>query len=276
MKKNNINLYSQEHKRYLKNIKSKKALILTAQFGLLIGFLLLWELLTAYNVIDPLFFSSPSRILKTTKEMFVDKKLYMENIIYTHIGITLYECILGFVISTVVGSIIAIGLWWSDFLRKVLDPYLVVLNSLPKIALGPVIIVLMGLGTKAIVSMAVLICIIITISSVLGGMMSCDPDKILLMKSMGATKLQILSKLLLPYSVPNFISILKMNIGLSWIGTIMGEYLTSKAGLGYLIVYGGQVFKLDLVMTSVVLLCFMAAIMYLGVSLIEKKVNKNR
>lgn len=274
--KKSIITYSQEHKRYLKNIRTKKALILTAQFGLLIGFLLLWELLTKYKVLDPLFFSSPSRIIKTAKDMFIDRKLYMENIIYTHIGITLYECALGFVISTVVGSIIAIGLWWSDFLRKVLDPYLVILNSLPKIALGPVIIVLMGLGTKAIVSMAVLICIIITISSVLGSMMSCDPDKVLLMKSMGATKFQILSKLLLPYSVPNFISVLKMNIGLSWIGTIMGEYLTSKAGLGYLIVYGGQVFKLDLVMTSVVLLCAMAAIMYFVVSLIEKKINKNR
>lgn len=275
MKKSNIT-YSLAHKQYLKNIRIKKALILLAQFGLLIGVILLWEILTANYIIDPLFFSSPSRILKTAKKMFVDKEIYMGNIIYTHIGITLYECMLGFVISTVVGSIIAIGLWWSEYLRKVLDPYLVILNSLPKIALGPVIIVLMGLGTKAIVAMAVLICIIITISSVLGGMMSCDPDKVLLMKSMGATKFQILFKLLLPYSVPNFISVFKMNIGLSWIGTIMGEYLTSKAGLGYLIVYGGQVFKLDLVMTSVVLLCAMAAIMYLGVSFIEKKINKSR
>lgn len=274
MKKNII--YSQEHRRYLKNIRTKKALVLITQVGLLIGFLLLWEILSNNNVIDPLFFSSPSRIIKTAKNMFVDRELYVENIIYTHIGITLYECVLGFLISTVAGSIIAIGLWWSEYLRKVLDPYLVILNSLPKIALGPVIIVLMGLGTKAIVSMAVLICIIITVTSVLGGMMSCDPDKILLMKSMGATKFQILNKLLLPYSIPNFISVLKMNIGLSWIGTIMGEYLTSKAGLGYLIVYGGQVFKLDLVMTSVVLLCVMAAIMYFGVSLVEKKINKNR
>lgn len=270
MKKKDQALYSKEHLKYLKNIRINKVLILTTQIGILIGLLLLWEVLTHFKVLDPLFFSSPSRIIKTTGEMFSDKE------IYKHIGITLYECFLGFTISTVVGTLIAVGLWWSDYLRRVLDPYLVVLNSLPKIALGPVIIVLMGLGIKAIVTMAILICIIITITSVLNGMMSCDADKILLMKSMGASKFQILYKLLLPYSIPNLISVLKINIGLSWIGTIMGEYLTSRAGLGYLIVYGGQVFKMDLVMTSVFLLCVMAAGMYLLVSLIEKRINKAR
>ncbi len=270
MKKQDQALYSEEHKKYLKNIKTKKFLILSAQFGILIGVLVLWETLTHFMVLDPLFFSSPSRIAKTAFDMFATKE------IYDHIGVTVYECVLGFGISTIVGTLIAIGLWWSDYLRRVLDPYLVVLNSLPKIALGPAIIVIMGLGAKAIVTMAILICIIITITSVLNGMMSCDPDKILLMKSMGASKFQILYKLLLPYSIPNLISVLKINIGLSWIGTIMGEYLTSRAGLGYLIVYGGQVFKMDLVMTAVFLLCVMAAGMYLLVSLIEKKVYKSR
>ncbi len=275
MKKNKV-IYSIEHKKYLKNIKTKKAWIFFTQIGLLIGFLLLWEALIFFKILDPLFFSSPLRILRTIKEMFVEQKLYEGYIIYVHIGITLFECVLGFLISTVIGSFIAIGLWWSDYLRKVLDPYLVILNSLPKVALGPVIILIMGLGLKAIITMAVLICIIITISSTLHGMTSCDPDKILLMKSMGATKFQVLSKLLLPYSIPNFISVLKINIGLSWIGAITGEYLTSRAGLGFIIDYGRQFFKSDLVMTSIVLLSIMAAIMYLGVSLIEQKVSKNR
>ncbi|HHW90159.1 MAG TPA: ABC transporter permease [Clostridiales bacterium] len=270
MKKQERALYSEEHKKYLKNIKIKKVLILSAQFGILIGILVLWETLTHFMILDPLFFSSPSRLIKTAIDMFATKE------IYDHISVTVYECVLGFGISTIVGALIAIGLWWSDYLRRVIDPYLVILNSLPKIALGPVIIVLMGLGIKAIVTMAILICIIITITSVLNGMMSCDPDKILLMKSMGASKFQILYKLLWPYSIPNLISVLKINIGLSWIGTIMGEYLTSRAGLGYLIVYGGQVFKMDLVMTSVFLLCVMAAGMYLLVSLIEKRVYKSR
>ncbi|HEY8444324.1 MAG TPA: ABC transporter permease [Clostridia bacterium] len=269
MKKKQAN-YSSEHIKYLKNLRAKKILTHTAQFGILIGLLLLWEALTRFMVLDPLFFSSPSRIIKTAANMFASKE------IYKHIGITLYECFLGFTISTVAGTLIAIGLWWSEYLRRVLDPYLVVLNSLPKIALGPAIIVIMGLGVKAIVTMAILICIIITITTVLNGMLSCDPDKILLMKSMGASKFQILYKLLLPYSIPNLISVFKINIGLSWIGTIMGEYLTSRAGLGYLIVYGGQVFKMDLVMTSVFLLCVMAVGMYLLVSLIEKRVNKSR
>jgi NitT/TauT family transport system permease protein len=268
MKKNQG--YSKEHIKYLKSLKINKVLTLSAQIGILIGILLLWEILTRFEILNPLFFSSPSRIIKTSIEMFSTKE------IYKHIGITLYECFLGFTISTVAGTLIAIGLWWSDYFRRVLDPYLVALNSLPKIALGPAIIVIMGLGIKAIVTMAILICIIIAITTVLNGMLTCDPDKILLMKSMGASKFQILYKLLLPYSIPNFISVLKINIGLSWIGTIMGEYLTSRAGLGYLIVYGGQVFKMDLVMTSVFLLCVMAIGMYLFVSLIEKKVNKSR
>ncbi|HEY8423984.1 MAG TPA: ABC transporter permease [Clostridia bacterium] len=270
MKKHKQAAFSEEHIKYLKRLKINKLSILSAQIGLLIGLLLLWEILTRFMVLDPLFFSSPSRIIKTAVEMFSQKE------IYKHIGITLYECFLGFSISTAAGALIAIGLWWSNYLRRVLDPYLVVLNSLPKIALGPAIIVIMGLGMKAIVTMAILICIIITITTILNGMLTCDPDKVLLMKSMGASKWQILFKLLLPYSIPNLISVLKINIGLSWIGTIMGEYLTSRAGLGYLIVYGGQVFKMDLVMTSVFLLCVMAAGMYFLVSLIEKRVNKSR
>ena len=129
---------------------------------------------------------------------------------------------------------------------------------------------------KAIVTMAVLICIIVTIISVLNGFLTADEGKILLLESMGASKFQILTKLILPYSIPNFISVLKINVGLAWVGTIMGEYLVSSAGLGYLIIYGGQVFKLDLVMTSTVILCILATLMYLAVALVEKQIIKKR
>jgi len=147
---------------------------------------------------------------------------------------------------------------------------LVVLNSLPKIALGPLIIIWVGAGTSAIITICVLICIVITIITMLNAFLSCDNDKILLMKSMGANKFKILYKLVLPFSIPNFISMLKINVGMSWVGSIMGEYLSSSAGLGYLIVYGSQVFRLDLVMTSTVLLCILAGLMYFVVALIEK------
>ena len=133
----------------------------------------------------------------------------------------------------------------------------------------------MGAGYKAIIMMTVLICIIVTIMSVLAGFMECDEDKILLMRAMGANKWQILCKLLLPGSLPNFISVLKINVGLAWVGVIMGEYLVSGAGLGYLIIYGGQVFKLDLVMTSTLILCLLAGLMYLSVALLERHVKRN-
>ena len=165
-------------------------------------------------------------------------------------------------------------MWWSDYIRKVLEPYIVVLNSLPKIALGPIIIIWFGAGTTSIIVMAILITIIITTLTMLGAFLFCDNDKIMLLKSMGANKFQILLKLIIPNAIPEFISMLKINVGMTWVGTIMGEYLVSKAGLGYLIVYGGQVFQLDLVMTSTVILCILAGLMYFGVALLEKKLKK--
>ena len=202
--------------------------------------------------------------------------LISEGELFRHIGVTLYEAILSFILSCGLGLLVAILLWWSDFIRKVLDPYLVILNSLPKIALGPLIIIWCGVGTKPIVVMAILISIIVTILSTLAAFLNCDKTKILLMKSMGANKLQIFTKLILPNALPDLISILKINVGLIWVGTIMGEYLVSKAGLGYLIVYGGTVFQLDLVMASTLILCILAGFMYFGVTLLEKKFSKGR
>ncbi len=207
-------------------------------------------------------------MLKTIVRLFKDGTLFL------HIGTTLYEAILGFLIATLGGTLIAVLLWWNDNLRRILDPYIIVLNSLPKIALGPILIIWIGVGTGAIVAMDILIMIVITIISMLNAFNSCDNNKIFLLKSMGATKLQILFKLILPNALCEFISVLKINVGLTWVGTIMGEYLVSKAGLGYLIVYGGQVFNLDLVMASTLILCILAMAMYLIVAHIEKVVYK--
>ncbi|MBO4412659.1 MAG: ABC transporter permease, partial [Clostridia bacterium] len=255
-------------KNYLKKIKTEKWIIKLIQISILILIFLLWELFTKWGILDPFFTSSPSRMLKTAKS------LYLSGELFKHIGITLYETVIGFILSTALGYVLAVVLWWSDKLKKVLEPYIVVLNSLPKIALGPLIIIWVGAGTKAIIVMCILICIIVTTLSLLGSFMSCDKDKILLMKSMGANKFQTFFKLIVPNSMPDFISVLKINVGMSWIGTIMGEYLVSKAGLGYLIVYGGTVFKLDLVMTSTVILCLLAGGMYFIISRIESHFKK--
>lgn len=262
------NIYSKEHTLYLKKIRNKSFIIKGSQIGLLILFIGLWELLAQIGAINTFITSSPSRIIKTIGELWASGELFM------HIGVTLFETLAGFLIASILGTLIAIGLWWSETVRKILEPYIVVLNSLPKIALGPLIIIWVGAGTNSIIAICVLICIIITIITMQNAFLSCDSDKILLMKSMGASKLKILTKLILPYSAPNFISMLKINVGMSWVGSIMGEYLSSKAGLGYLIVYGSQVFRLDLVMTSTVLLCVLASLMYFAIALLEKYYTK--
>lgn len=263
-------MYSEEHLKYLRKEKKDKVFVLVCQIAILVVFIALWELLGYFGVINTFIMSSPSRIINTIAELYASGDLWY------HTAITLYETVLGFAIATILGTLIAILLWWSEKLRRILDPYIVVLNSLPKIALGPIVIIWVGAGIQSIVTICFLILIVVTIISMLNAFRECDKDKILLMKSMGANTLQILWKLVLPSSIPQFISVLKINVGLSWVGTIMGEYLVSSAGLGYLIVYGSQVFQLDLVMASTLILCVLASVMYLLVALLEKRVLKSR
>lgn len=265
----NKNNYSKAHAKYLKKLKKDKIIVYFWRIVVIALLLGLWELLASTGAIDPFFFSSPSRIVTTIINLASTGNLFI------HIWTSLYETIIGFVIATLLGGLIAIILWWSEKTRKVLEPYIIILNSLPKIALGPMIILWVGSGPTATVVMCVLICIIITIISMLNAFISCDNDKILLMKSMHANKFQILFKLVLPNALPDFISVLKINVGMSWVGTIMGEYLSSRAGLGYLINYGSQVLQLDIVMASIVVLCLLAAGMYALVIPFEKKFKKS-
>ncbi len=167
-------------------------------------------------------------------------------------------------------------LWWSDFFKKVAEPYLVVLNSLPKVALGPIIILWVGADTSAIIVMAMAISLVVTILEILNGFNETDKEVIKMAKTFHSNKTQILTKIVIPANISTFINSLKVNIGLSLVGVISGEFLVSKAGLGYLIVYGGQVFKLDLVMTSVIILGVLAGIMYGGVILLEKFILKTK
>jgi len=260
--------FSLEHKKFIKKHKIENAIVWTFRFLILTLLLTVWELLAKFNVIDSFISSSPSKIASTIKSLFIENDLIM------HIGITLYETIMGFLIAVFLGYIIALALWWSERLRRILEPYIVVLNSLPKIALGPIIIVWFGSGSKAIIFMAVIIGIIVAIITMLNGFLATDKNKVLLLQTMGASKLQILLKLVIPGTLPTFISMLKISVGMAWIGSIMGEYLVSRAGLGYLIVYGGQVFKLDLVMASTVILCALATLMYALVAMLEKIIIK--
>ncbi|MBC5788424.1 ABC transporter permease [Clostridium sp. NSJ-27] len=264
--KNESNQLSAERQNYLKRKKRNRNLVRVTQLGILVVLIALWEILADIGVIDSFIMSSPSRILKTFGNL-------SNNGILTHLGVTLYETLTGFFLGVILGIIIAIILWWSKFLSKVSEPFLVVLNSLPKIALGPVIIIWVGAGTGAIVFMAVAISLIVTVLEMLNGFRSTNPEMIRMAQSFSASKAQIFTKIVFPSNLHTLFNSLKVNIGLSLVGVIAGEFLVSKAGLGYLIVYGGQVFKLDLVMASVIILAIVAAVLYEVVVLGEKLVN---
>ena len=253
---------------YLETMKRKNNRIRLMQLSVTGFILLLWEVSARLGIVDSFIVSSPVRMVKMFFTM-------MKSGLMIHIVYTVAETLIGFVVGVVIGLITAVGLWYSDFAHKVFAPYLVVLNSLPKIALGPVIIVWAGAGAKAIITMAVAISLIVTVMELSQGFYSTDANLLITVKSFGAGKWDSFMKIVLPYNIPVFFRSLKVNIGLSLVGVIAGEFLVSKAGLGYLIVYAGQVFKMDLVMMSVVLLGVIAFVMYSAVNYVEKTVIKH-
>ena len=256
-----------DRQKYLKKVKLRKVEIFATQIFIVIAFIAIWEILAQTGKIDSFITSQPSRIVKTFMNL-------SSNDLLEHLRITCTETLIGFGIGTFAGVVIAIILWWSPFISKVSEPFLVVLNSLPKTALGPVIIIWVGAGMPAIIVMALAISLIVTILEILNGFLHTEEEKIKMAKTFDANKIQILTKIVIPSNIPTFFNTLKVNIGLSLVGVISGEFLVSKGGLGYLIVYGGQVFQLDLVMTSVIILAVVAALMYESIVLLEKKFVK--
>lgn len=260
--------YSNNHIEFLRFIKSYEKKIFLWQIGVLIGFLVLWEAAATLNWIDSFFTSKPSDII------ILIGKLTGDGSLFKHTFVSIMETIIALGLGTILGTIIAIILWWSDFAARVLDPYLVVLNALPKIALGPIIIIWAGAGISGIIVTALTISLVVTILSTYNGFKEVDPEKIKMLTTFGATKLQILQKIVFPASIPTMINTLKINIGMAWVGVIVGEFLVSKSGLGYLIVYGGQVFRLDIVMAGVIILSVATAIMYQLISWLENRFLK--
>jgi len=260
---------SYNQKKFLKQEKINKFKILFFQILLVITFLGIWEILVNTEIISAFIYSSPSRIIKTIIS------LIQNNNFFIHIYTTLIEVLISFILGITLGFIIAIILYEFKTLAKIFDPYLTILNSLPKVALGPLIIIVCGANTKSIILMALLINLIISIITIYNGFISTDEYKIKLLKSMKATKTQILTKLVIPHSYQTIITSLKLNISLTLIGVIMGEFLVSKQGIGYLIVYGKQVFNLNLVMTGIVLLIIISYILYKLIIILENKLLKH-
>lgn len=263
-------LESPAQARYRRLRRRRERWIQLSRCGILLAFLLLWEGLARFGAIDAFLLSSPTRMAQTLVE------LTRSGEIWPHLWTTLSETLLGFALGAGLGILLAIALWWSPLLTRILDPYLVVLNALPKIALGPVLIVWIGAGMPAIIAMSLLISGIVMLVTVLNGFLAVEMEKRTLLRAFGASKLQEFTMVVFPGALVSTVSALKLCVGMTWVGVIVGEFLVSRAGLGYLIVYGGQVFQLDLVMAGTAVLCLLAALMYLGVAHLEKRLLARR
>lgn len=260
---------SKDHIAYLKKIKREKFIVISAQILILVLFLITWEIFSNLKIINPFIFSSPSKIIETIKNLFISYDLV------GHILTTLYETLIAFILGITLSFIIAIILYEFKILNKIIDPYLTMLNSLPKVALGPLIIIIAGANTKSIIVMALLINLIVGIITIYNGFNNIDSDLIKLFKTFKASRLDTLFKLTIPASYKTIISSLKLNISMTLIGVIMGEFLVSQKGIGYLIIYGTQVFNLNMVMSGIVILIIISFVLYKLVIYLERKLLKS-
>jgi len=261
---------SKEQVAFIKQYKLKKRLILLGQILIVILFFISWELLSKYNIINPFIFSSPSKVFNTILGLYKDHNLF------NHIWVSVYETLIAFGIGLFISLIISILLYLYNGFYKLVDPFLTILNSLPKVALGPMIIIVAGANIRSVIVMAILINVIVTTIVITNGFYNTDKVKLKLMHSFGANKYQILRYLVIPNSYNNIISSFKLGISMSMIGVISGEFLVSQAGLGYLIIYGTQVFNLNIVMSGIVILVIMSFLLYGLIHFFEKRiVSKN-
>ena len=259
---------STRQKQYLSLKKKEKRLIFAARIILFILFMGLWEVSAAHGWIDSFIFSSPSLIAKTFFTMCRDQSLF------SHIAVTLTETLVSFFFVVLLGVGTAVLLWCSPRTSQVLEPYLVVLNSLPKSALAPLLIVWLGANERTIVVAGISVAIFGSIINLYSGFCQADPDKLKLIETLGGHKKEKLTKIVLPASVPLILSVMKVNIGLCLVGVIIGEFIGARKGLGYLIIYGSQTFKLTWVLMSIVILCIIAMGLYAVLNLVEKSVQK--
>lgn len=264
-----MNNASVNQKEYLKQRLHHKRMVTIMRILILVLFIALWEITARLGIIDSFIFSSPSRVLNTFISMVQDKSIFL------HVGVTLAETLISFALVVLLGIATAVLLWLSKKLSEILEPYLVALNSLPKSALAPLLIVWLGANMKTIIVAGISVAIFGTILNLYTGFKEVSPDKIKLIYTLQGTKKDILLRVVLPSTIPTIISVMKVNIGLALVGVVIGEFIGSKQGLGYLIIYGSQVFKLDWVIMSIVILCIIAMGLYKIINFVEKSYLKN-
>ena len=260
-----MNELSKEQLLYMKRTRQHKQLVLFFQLFLFVFFIILWEITSRTGIINAFIFSSPSRMLASGRELLLNGQLLK------HLGITLAETFASFFLVAAVSLLTAILLWWNNTLSEILEPYFVILNSLPKSAMAPIFIVWLGNNMKTIIVTAISVAIFGSILNLFTSFMSTDPDKLKLIRTLHGNRADCLTKVILPMNLPTILSILKVDIGLCLIGVVIGEFLAAKEGLGYLIIYGSQVIKMDWVMISIVLLCLIAALLYVILNRLEKQ-----
>lgn len=249
------------YKRNLRFIQFSRIMVL-------ISFLALWEISSAVGWIDSFIFSSPRQIVHCFWNMVLDRSIFL------HVGITLYETIFSFFLVTVLSLLIVILLWFSKILSAIVEPFLVVLNSLPKSALAPLLIVWLGATQTTIIVAGMSVAIFGCILNLYTSFSNVDPDLLKLIYTLGGNKFQALCKVVLPSCIPAVISNMKVNIGLCLVGVIIGEFLAARNGLGYLIIYSSQVFKLDWLLMSICILCILAMALYSLIAMLEKLYQK--
>ncbi|OCT14217.1 ABC transporter permease [Paenibacillus pectinilyticus] len=266
----NDQLKAEVHQRYLQALKRETKWVRLLQLAILLLFLSLWELAARLKWIDVLLFSYPTKVFHLLWVKLLDGTLL------PHVAVTVEETMIGFLLGTLLGTALAVVIWWSPFLSRVLDPYIVVINSMPKVALGPLFIVGFGPGLLSIIATTLSITVIITTLVVYGSFKEVDPNYVKVVKLFGGNQRTIFLKAILPASFPTIVSTLKVNVGLAWIGVIVGEFLVSQKGLGYLIIYGFQVFNFTLVISTLFVIALVATVMYQLVAKLEKKLTKHR
>ncbi|MDQ0898539.1 MULTISPECIES: ABC transporter permease [unclassified Paenibacillus] len=258
------------HQQFLAVRKKKTNYVRLVQLAILLLFFFFWEMAARLKWIDVLLFSYPTKVFKLLWDKLLDGSLL------PHVGVTVVETIIGFVLGTLFGTALAVVIWWSPFLSRVLDPYIVVLNSMPKVALGPLFIVGLGPGLLSIIATTLSITVIITTLVVYGSFKEVDTNYVKVVTLLGGNQRKVFLKAILPASFPAIVSTLKVNVGLAWIGVIVGEFLVSQMGLGYLIIYGFQVFNFTLVISTLFVIAIVATVMYQIVSNLEKRMTKYR
>jgi NitT/TauT family transport system permease protein len=264
---------SAQYLAWLREERRARLTVRGVQLALLLVFLVLWEILPRAGYINPLFTSYPSALWPTFVELL--KATPQQASILTHTWSTVMATVVGFTAAMALGTAIAAALWWWEGLYRVLDPYLVVANAMPKTAFVPIFYLWLG-ATLSIYGMSLAISLFVTVLMIYNGFQGTDANKIKLAQTFGASKAQILAKVVLPGSVPTLIAALKVNVGLSLVGVVVGEFQSANLGLGYLIQYGSQIFKLNIVMTAITILAIVSSVMYLAISWLEAAVMRRR